>query len=641
MNKTYEVNWMAGGPQGSGVDSASNVFGRACGYGGLFVFGKREYHSNIKGLHSYFHLRISDHEVSANVNDVNLLAAFDAESVVRHITEIVRGGGIIVDKDQLNTKILTIPTFPPEFRDELSQFITRRGLGDTLSDMLTTAERDGIHTYQVPYMELLKKVGEKLGVEQISKITRMINVLTIGISFALLDYDEELVERAIRTILVDKPKVVDMNLQALREAYDYAKENFGNDFSYKLRRIETNEKRIFLSGNQAVAVGKILGGCRLQTYYPITPAADESEYLEAHEILRTKTGEQAIVVLQTEDEIAAVNAASGAALTGVRAATSTSGPGFSLMVEGLSWAGNCEVPLVITYYQRGSPATGLPTRFGQADLRFAVHAGHGEFPRIVLASGDIEECFSDAALVFNYAERYQTPVIHLIDKAMANSSQTYPVFGDRWFKIQRGNVLHETDIKGQYKRFEFTESGISPRAFLGTKNTVEWYTGDEHNEFGHISEEPTNRTMMLEKRMKKLDLIDKEIPVGERVNQFGDGNSKNIIISWGSPKGPIIEALNLLKADGSNLDFLQLRMLHPLPRDFLKEQLKKAERIIDIENNYLGQLSGMLREETGISATHYVLKYTGRPITTTEVYEALKKILTNQAPMRQVLTYGS
>ena len=639
---TEEINWMAGGPQGSGVDSAANIFGRACGYGGLYVYGKREYHSNIKGLHSYFHLRVSKREVSANVNDVDLLATFDAETVVRHINEVVSGGGVIVDKDQVDTKILNIPTFPPEFKDILRQHLDEKGLGDSLSSLLAEAEKMGIHVFQVPYMDLLKQVGAKLGIEQLSKITRMINVLTIGISFSLLDYDSDLVEKAIQAIFAEKPKIVDMNILALRVAYDYAKQNFQNSGVHRLEKTESTEERIFLSGNQAVALGKVLGGCRIQTYYPITPAADESEYLEAHEIFKTKVGEGSIIVVQTEDEIAAINSASGAALTGVRVATSTSGPGFSLMVEGLSWAGNSEVPVVITYYQRGAPATGLPTRFGQADLRFAIHAGHGEFPRIVLASGDIQECFYDVVAAFNYAERYQMPVIHLVDKALANSSQTYPIFDADQIKIQRGNILNEKDLQsGPYKRFRFTENGISPRAFLDTKNAVHWYTGDEHNEFGHISEEPANRAMMVEKRMRKLEIADHEVSVEDRINFFGDKNSENMIISWGSPKGAILEAMNRLKVEGFSLGFIQVRMLQPLPKEYIASVLKAAQKIITIENNYLGQLGGIIREETGISVNFYVLKYTGRPMTTTEVYSALKNILLGKAPERQVLTYGS
>ncbi|NWF86290.1 2-oxoacid:acceptor oxidoreductase subunit alpha [Candidatus Bathyarchaeota archaeon] len=634
---------MSGGPQGSGVDTAANIFGRACGYGGLYVYGRREYHSNIKGLHSYFHLRISGNEVSANVNDVDLLAAFDAETVVRHINEVVSDGGIIVDKDQVETKVLSIPTLTYELRSELRQYLDKKGLGDSLSDLLADAGKSGVHVFQVPYMDLLKQIADKLKIEQLSKVTRMINVLTIGISFGLLDYDESLVEKAIRTFFAEKPRIVDMNILAVKTAYDYAKQNFQNNFGHKLQKIEIDEKRIFISGNQAVALGKVLGGCRVQTYYPITPAADESEYLEAHEILKTKLGEErgAIIVMQTEDEIAAINMASGAALAGARAATATSGPGFSLMVEGLAWAGNSEVPVVITYYQRGAPSTGLPTRHGQDDLRFALHAGHGEFARIVLASGDIRECFYDAAAAFNYAEKYQMPVIHLIDKAMGNSSQTCALFDSSMFKIERGNILDETQLIGEYKRFKFTESGISPRVFLGTKNGVHWYTGDEHNEFGHISEEPANRTLMVEKRMKKLDLIEKEVPIEERINFFGDKNAKNIIVSWGSPKGAIVEALQKLTQEGFNLGFIQVRMMHPLPKEYLTDALQNTEKIIDVEMNYSGQLGGIIREKTGIPIGFHILKWNGRPMTTTEVYEAVKLVLFNKAPKRQVLTYGS
>jgi 2-oxoglutarate ferredoxin oxidoreductase subunit alpha len=637
-----EVNWMAGGPQGAGVDSAANIFGRACGYGGLYVFGRREYHSNIKGLHSYFHLRVSQHEVLANVNDVDMLAAFDAETVVRHVGEVVPGGGIIVDKDQVSTLVLRIPTLPPEFKDEVGRYMSEKGLGESLADFLNEAKKAGVHVFEIPYMDLLRTVAARLGIEQISRVTRMINVLTMGVSFALLDYDRGLVEQAVTAVFSAKKSVAEMNIVALREAYDYTKRTFHNAFPYKLVSAGVGEGRIFVSGNQAVAMGKVLGGCRFQSYYPITPAADESEYLEAHEILKTRDGEGAIIVIQTEDEIAAVNSASGAAMAGARAATSTSGPGFSLMVEGLSWAGNSEVPLVITYYQRGAPATGLPTRHGQADLRFAVHAGHGEFPRIVLASGDIRECFYDAAMAFNYAERYQLPVIHLIDKAMANCSQTYAAFDTRHFKIQRGEILDETKLKDKpYKRFSLTESGVSPRVFLGTKNGVHWYTGDEHNEFGHISEEPLNRTRMVEKRMKKLELVDREISVEEKFNFFGDKSSENIVVSWGSPKGAIIEAMDVLKAEGFSVGFMQLRMLHPLPNKYVAETLTAARRVIDIEGNYLGQLGGILKEEAGVQVGFYVLKYTGRPITTTEVYAALKNILTGKGPERQVLTYGS
>lgn len=636
------INWMAGGPQGSGVDTASTIFGRACGYGGLYVFGRREYHSNIKTMHSYFHQRVSKQPTLANISDVNLLAAFDAETIVRHVDEVVSEGGIIVDSRDLNVNVLKgIPTFSEEYKDQIRAFMKENSIGETISDLLNYAKKKNIQIYPVPYMDLLEQIGKAVKIEKISMLSRMINVLTIGVSFALFKYDKKLVEDAIKATFHEK--IADMNVTAVDYAYDYAEKTFNaNNFKYKLEKLEVNEPRIFLTGNQAVAMGKVLGGCRVQTYYPITPAADESEYLESHEILKTRKGEEAIVVLQTEDEIAAVNSASGACLAGARAATSTSGPGFSLMAEGLGWAGNNEVPLVITLYQRGGPATGQPTRHSQQDLRFVMHAAHGEFARIILASGDIRECFFDAAEVFNLAEKYQMPVIHLLDKAMANCSQTYPVFDYASVKIDRGEIVGEKELEGkEYKRFKFTETGVSPRAFLGTKNAVHWYTGDEHNESGNINEEPIIRRKMMEKRMGKLDLVDKEVPLEMKVNFFGDKDSENIVVSWGSPKGAIIEALNQLKEEGLSLGYIQVRMIHPLPSAYLKQMLQGKKRIIDVEDNITAQLGGIITQYTSIRPNFYVLKYTGRPMMTTEVYQAIKSILTDKAPERQVLMNGS
>jgi 2-oxoglutarate ferredoxin oxidoreductase subunit alpha len=640
---TESINWMAGGPQGSGVDTASTIFGRACGYGGLWVFGRREYHSNIKTMHSYFHQRVSKEPTLANISDVNLLAAFDAETIVRHVDEVVSEGGIIVDSRDIGVNVLTgIPTFSEDYKSHIRAFQKEKSVGETVNDFLEYAKKKNIQIYSVPYMDLLAEIGKAIKMEKVSTLTRMINVLTIGVSFALFKYDKKLVEDAIKATFHEK--LVDMNVTAIDFAYDYAEKTFDvNHFKYKLEKIGASEPRIFLTGNQAVAMGKVLGGCRVQTYYPITPAADESEYLEAHEILKTRKGQEAVIVIQTEDEIAAVNSASGACLTGARAATSTSGPGFSLMAEGLGWAGCNEVPVVITYYQRGGPSTGQPTRHSQQDLRFAMHAAHGEFARIILASGDIKECFYDAAEVFNLAEKYQMPVIHLLDKAMANCSQTYPVFNYDNVKVDRGLVVGEKELEGkEYKRFQFTETGVSPRAFLGTKNGIQWYSGDEHNEMGTINEEPFIRTQMMEKRMKKLDLIDKEVPIDLKVNFFGDKNSENIVVSWGSPKGAIIEALNQLKEEGQSLGYIQVRMIHPLPSAHIKGILQGKKRVIDVEDNYTAQLGGIITEHTTIKPNFYILKYTGRPMMTTEVYQALKTILTsNNAPERQVLTLGS
>jgi 2-oxoglutarate ferredoxin oxidoreductase subunit alpha len=638
------INWMAGGPQGSGVDTASTIFGRACGYGGLYVYGRREYHSNIKTMHSYFHQRVSKQPTLANIADVNLLAAFDAETVVRHIGEVVSEGGIIVDSRDLNVNVLRdIATFSEEAKAQVRDFQKQNGVGDTINDFLNYAKSKQIQIYPVPYMDLLNQIGKQLNIDKISMLTKMINVLTIGVSFALLKYDRKLVQDAIKATFHEK--IAQMNNTAIDAAYDYTEKTFDvNGFKHKLEKLPITESRIFLTGNQAVAMGKVLGGCRVQTYYPITPAADESEYLESHEILKARNGSQeAVLVLQTEDEIAAVNSASGACLAGARAATSTSGPGFSLMAEGIGWAGNNEVPLVVTMYQRGGPATGQPTRHSQQDLRFAMHAAHGEFARIIVASGDIEECFYDAAEVFNLAEKYQMPVIHLLDKGMANSSQTYPIFDYSKVKIDRGLIVDEKDLEGKtYKRFQYTETGISPRAFLGTKGGVQWYSGDEHNEMGNINEEPINRRKMMDKRIGKLATVEKEVPADFKVKFYGDKNAENIVVSWGSPKGAIIEAINMLKDEGYNMGFAQVRLILPFPSAQIKQLLEGKKRIIDVEDNHNAQLAGVITEYTTIKPTHCILKYTGRPMMTTEVYGALKKILTNpDAPTREVLMLGS
>jgi len=642
-----ELVWMAGGPQGSGIDSAANIFGRACCYGGLHVYGKREYHSNIKGLHSYFHIRVSKKEVFADLDRVDLLCTFDAESVVRHIFEVTPGGGVIVDKDALPVRIDSIQPLTPPFRMEFQKTLQQRGIkAETVNDLLNERKKDNVRTYTVPYMDVIKEVAGAIHEEKLSKLTRMINVLALGVSFGLLSYDKAPVEKAIRMIFGDKPKVVDMNLIALDKAYGYASRTFSGDFGYKLETVPTTEERIFLQGTQSVALGKLVGGLRFQTYYPITPAADESEYLEENEILEVASGQGngSILIMQTEDEIAAINMASGAALTGVRAATATSGPGFSLMVEGLGWAGNNEVPVVVTYYQRGAPSTGLPTRHGQGDLQFSIHASHGEFPRIILSSGDIGECFYDGARAFNYAERYQTPVIHLIDKALANSNKSYRMFDPSLVKIERGQLMSEADVRGkekEYKRFQFTESGVSPRLPLGTPGVFFWATGDEHDEWGHISEEPVNRTLMYEKRMRKLDLADREIPIEERINFFGDSDATATIVSWGSPKGAIIEAMDRLRQEGHKMNFIQVRMPLPLPKQYLTEKLSKAQKKIIVEGNYNAQLARVIREETGITMDYFVLKWNGRPMSADEVYEALKLIMQEKAPKRQVLTHGT
>jgi len=638
--KIDQLSWMIGGPQGSGVDSGANIFSRAVAYGGLYVYGKREYHSNIKGEHSNYVVRVDSKPVLSHLDEIDFLVTFDPETLFRHIHKVVPGGVLIYDVNQENISIDKIPTIDKAANKRIKTFLSERGVGFSVGDVVDYAKRNGILTYGVSYSKLLEELAERLNNPQIARMDVMINVMAVAVSLALLQYDFKFVQEAIKYVFKAKKKVADLNIESARFVYEYVLKNFVQT-NYKLEAVDRNDDYILIQGYQASALGKIAGGCRFQTYYPITPASDESVYLEDNAVFDLVDGEGkgSIVVVQTEDEISAITMAIGAGLAGVRASTATSGPGFSLMAEGLGWAGMNEVPVVVTLYQRGGPSTGLPTRHSQEDLLFAVHTGHGEFPRIVYASGDIEEIFYDVVKVFNYAERYQLPVIHLIDKAMANAIMTVKKFDISKIVIDRGDLV-ESFNDGVYKRFKFTETGISPRARLGVENAVFWNTGDEHDEFGHITEDHEVRTMMVDKRMKKLEVALNEIPNDDKAIIYGDEDAEYVVLSWGSTKGAILEAMEKLKSEGYKLKFIQVKLLHPFPRDLVIDMLGSSKYLIDVEQNKMGQFGMILKREILRDIDYYVLKYNGRPMSLSEVYLALKLILDRKANKIQVLNHG-
>jgi 2-oxoglutarate ferredoxin oxidoreductase subunit alpha len=638
--KIAQLSWMIGGPQGSGVDSGANIFSRAVAYGGLYVYGKREYHSNIKGEHSNYVVRVDSKPVLSHLDEIDFLVTFDPETLFRHIHKVVPGGVLIYDVNQENISIDKIPTIDKAANKRIKAFLSERGVGFSVGDVVDYAKRNGILTYGVSYSKLLEELAERLNNPQIARMDVMINVMAVAVSLALLQYDFKFVQEAIKYVFKAKKKVADLNIESARFVYEYVLKNFVQT-NYKLEAVDRNDDYILIQGYQASALGKIAGGCRFQTYYPITPASDESVYLEDNAVFDLVDGEGkgSIVVVQTEDEISAITMAIGAGLAGVRASTATSGPGFSLMAEGLGWAGINEVPVVVTLYQRGGPSTGLPTRHSQEDLLFAVHTGHGEFPRIVYASGDIEEIFYDVVKVFNYAERYQLPVIHLIDKAMANAIMTVKKFDISKIVIDRGDLV-ESFNDGVYKRFKFTETGISPRARLGVENAVFWNTGDEHDEFGHITEDHEVRTMMVDKRMKKLEVALNEIPNDDKAVIYGDEDAEYVVLSWGSTKGAILEAMEKLKGEGYKLKFIQVKLLHPFPRDLVIDMLGSSKYLIDVEQNKMGQFGMILKREILRDIDYYVLKYNGRPMSLSEVYLALKLILDRKANKIQVLNHG-
>lgn len=609
---------MIGGAQGTGIDTSATIFGNAIASAGYYVFGNREYYSNIKGRHSYFTLTISDKRVKSNTQKVDILVSFDAETIFHHFTDVT--SYLIYNKSVENVKLDSIQAMEEETKDRIRKSLRIDSQEVTVYSVLKVAQEKGVKLIPVNYEEITKKIADEFKLP-LSVVERVKNTIGIAVSYKLLGLEQEiLIKASNRTFKQELFRK--LNARAIEEGSSLT------DSVYNLRTLKTNSERYWLDGNTAVAIGKIYGGLRFQSYYPITPASDESTFIEAHqEVLMTdpKTGDKikgTVVVVQAEDEISAVNMAIGAALAGVRSATATSGPGFSLMIEGLGWAGMNEVPVVITYYIRGGPSTGLPTRTGQSDLLFPMFAGHGEFPKIIIASGDHAEAFRDAVWALNLAERYQTPVIHLVEKTLANSYSTIPreELKLEELKADRGKIVYKADPT--HRRFMLTSDGISTRAPLG--GALMYYTGDEHNEMGHISEDPENRLFMYEKRMKKLETADREIPEESRVKVFGDTDSKNVIVTWGFA-GSVLE--DVINEGGIDALILQLRMFSPFPIKLVSNMLSDKEKIIAVEGNYLAQASKLITMFTGIRPTNYILKWNGRPFLKDELESALRQTI--------------
>jgi 2-oxoglutarate ferredoxin oxidoreductase subunit alpha len=647
-----EITWLIGGAQGSGVDSAANIFSKTCAEDGFYIFGKREYYSNIKGEHSYFTVRVSNKPIRSHKESVDILVSFDAETVFRHAKDVSTDGIIIFNSELIETSITEIPTLDSDVQSKIMEYCNYSG-GDpfTIKKLIEKIQQNSIKCYGIPYHQLLKNFSEYTNNPALSKLARMINVLALSISLSFININRQALSRAIKYIFRTKPKIAEINVAAAEYAYNYAKQIFKNNkFTFYENERDFSDI-ILVQGSQSSALGKIVAGCRFQTYYPITPASEDSEFLETNQVIEQIDGKKgSVLVIQTEDEISAITMAIGGALTGTRTATATSGPGFSLMAEALGWAGINEVPLVVSLYQRAGPSTGLPTRHEQGDLLFAINAGHGEFPRIVFASGDIEESFYDTLKVFNFAEIFQLPVIHLLDKAIASSVMTCKNFDPNKITIDRGYLIKKIENKAQdqeklkhFKRFELKENAaISPRPSLGTENGIFWNTGDEHDEEGHISEDPTVRIKMMDKRMSKLDLILQEIQDEDKALSY-NGNSEIVITSWGSTKGAILDTLDELNKEGIKIKFVQVKLLNPFPQQLLEKMLNSAKTIINIEMNYSSQLAKLIKQNLHRDVDYEIVKYNGRPISCDELHRIIKEIVNNNNTdkRRIVLDYGT
>jgi 2-oxoglutarate ferredoxin oxidoreductase subunit alpha len=577
-----KISVMIGGEAGAGINRSGFLFAKACLRGGLHVFGTIDYQSLIRGGHSFYIARVDSEEIYSQADTINLLLALNKETILLHKDEFVLGGGIVYDGEEI-----------------------------ALSD--EELGRDDLKLYSVPLNKIVKELEGELV---------MRNTVALGAAVALLDYDLEILNRIIRDEF--KPKVAELNLKAAKMGCDYAREHYAEDFKYRLEKTSSAGKRkMFLNGNEAVGLGAIRAGCKFYAAYPMTPATGLLHFMAPLD------REYGMIVIQAESEIAAINMVAGASFAGVRAMTATSGGGFCLMSEGLGMTGMTETPAVVMLAQRPGPSTGLPTYSGQGDLRFAIHASQGEFPRVVIAPGDVKECFYKTIEAFNLAEKFQIPAILITDKHLVESYETAEFFDQNRIGIDRGLLLTEDEYIGEeeYKRHKFTENGISPRAMPGMMEAIVRTNADEHNESGYTTEDPELTTKMADKRFKKLDALVKALENYETTKLYGPGEADVTILGWGSTKGPIREAMKLLSKEGLEVNYLQIVYMTPFPVANVQRILKLAKKTVVVENNKTSQLSSLIREHLLMTVDHKILKYNGRPFNPGELSQRIKEVL--------------
>lgn len=404
-----------------------------------------------------------------------------------------------------------------------------------------------------------------------------------------------------------KSEYLDQNIEAVKKGFDSV-------IKQHEHKASIYAKWMILSGNQAIGLGAIAAGLKFYSAYPMSPSTSIMEYLAG------KMTEAGIVVEQAEDEIAAINMAIGASFAGAKAMTGTSGGGFSLMVEALGLSGIAEIPLVVANIQRPGPATGLPTRTEQSDLSFMVSASHGEFPRMIIAVKNHEDAFYQTIRAFNMAEKYQIPVMILSDQYLADSSAVVELFDANKIKLYQAT---EPLFEGEYLRYKLTEDGISPRLIPGTNRGFVAADSDEHDEHGKIIECADMRIKQMDKRFFKLKKLELELQEPEFV---GADNYDALLIGWGSTYGPIKEAIQLLnETSGKKFAALLFGDVYPLPTKLLKEKVKQAKDVINVEQNATGQLARLIRETTSIACTASILKYDGRQISGEEIVAAVLK----------------
>ncbi len=533
-----------GGEGGEGVISTGDLFTTACARSGLEIYTFRTYPAEIKGGHAMIQVRVADSSVLLSRGDgSDVLVAFNKEAYDRHYKDLKDGGVLVFD----NTDFL-----PEEDRRTIK--------------------------YPVPFNKIAM---EEVGV----RLTK--NIVALGALSTLFGIPQEKFRELIREKFARKGEVVlEKNFQGLEAGARYATQNLQKIDSIRVTPTG-RPPRLVLSGNEALCLGAIAAGLKVYAGYPITPASSILEFL-AKEL--PKVGG---VVIQTEDEIAALGVVLGASFAGKKAMTATSGPGFSLMVEMLGLAVMTELPAVIVNAQRAGPSTGMPTKAEQADLLMAIYAGHGEAPRIVMGLSSVEDCFYGIIRAFNMAEAFQTPVIVLSDQGLAQREATI-----RKPEVANLEIVERRKPSAEelvdYRRFKATPDFISPLSVPGMPNGFYSATGIEHTEGGDLNYEPDNHNRMLAKRSRKLKGV---LKLPGIVRTYGVENPEIAVIGWGSEEGVVREAVDQATAQGLKVGALHPKILWPFPTQIINQYLGRGvKRVVVPELNFSGQFASLLKQ---------------------------------------------
>jgi 2-oxoglutarate/2-oxoacid ferredoxin oxidoreductase subunit alpha len=556
------LNIVIGGEAGQGLATIGLLFAKAIVRTGYDIVVTQDYMSRVRGGHNTFAVRMGSEPVHAPKEEIDILVALNEETVGLHKDQLSPRGLVIVDRE-VNT--------------------------------------EGLRAYRVPFDELAPK-------------PIFYNTVAFGVLASTICGDVAMLEQLLRETFQRKgEKVVQENLEVLRRAYEWQK---GQEEILECPPPpERSGGRLTLDGNEAIALGALAAGCNFISFYPMTPSTSVALNLIA------KGGPLGLVSEQAEDEIAALNMALGASYAGARALVPTAGGGFALMTEAVSLAGMIETPVVIILGQRPAPATGLPTRTEQGDLNLALHAGHGEFARVILAPTTPEECFHLTHRAFDFAERIQTPVILLTDQYLADSFRAIEPFAlDDLPEVAR--PLTEVDNAEEYVRYALTDSGVSPRVIPGFSRALVVVDSDEHTPDGHITEDHGVRVAMVQKRNRKAAALQGHLLAP---HYEGPQNPELLLVGWGSSRGAMLEAAERLREEGRSVAVMSFRQVWPLDPDRFLPAFSSAGRVVMVEGNFTGQFAGLIRRETGYSPDAQIHRYDGLPFTAGFILRALQR----------------